>query len=122
MPVLRNLDRKAPATPNGRVRNYLANRELGAAVSTIHENIVNPGGVIPWHAHPVEEIIVVLEGSGVYETAEGAEPYGPGDVLIIPAGVDHLLRNAGDVPIKQLCFFPGDSATTWTDKEVYAGH
>jgi quercetin dioxygenase-like cupin family protein len=82
MPVLKNLLGKSPSAPNGRLRSYLANDVLGTKRSTIHENVINPGGSVPWYAHAVEEVIVVLEGSGECQTEEGTEVYGAGDARL----------------------------------------
>ena len=41
------------------------------------------------HSHG-EEVAVVLSGSGTFETQDGERcAIGPGDVLVIPAGVEH---------------------------------
>jgi quercetin dioxygenase-like cupin family protein len=121
MPVLKDLERKAPATPNGRVRNYLASRQLGAAC-TIHENLINPGGIVPMHHHTIEEVIVVLEGTGEFTSDDGVETYRGGDVIIVPARMKHRIRNIGPIPIRQIAFFAGDSGTQWDEAEVAEGH
>ena len=56
----------------------------------------DPGYVAPRHTHFGEEIIYVLEGTLVYEV-EGRPPttYKAGDVLIVPAGAIHSVRNIG---------------------------
>ncbi len=56
----------------------------------------DPGYVAPRHTHFGEEIIYVLEGTLVYEV-EGRPPttYKAGDVLIVPAGATHSVKNIG---------------------------
>ena len=56
----------------------------------------DPGYVAPRHTHFGEEIIYVLEGTLVYEV-EGRPPttYKAGDVLIVPAGAIHSVKNIG---------------------------
>ena len=103
MPVLKNLLGKSPSEPTGRLRNYLANEALGTKQSTIHENVINPGGSVPWHVHSVEEIIVVLEGFGECQTEHGTETFACGDVIILPEGQRHSLRNIGRVPLRHPC-------------------
>ena len=63
MPILRGRLGKVPSGPKARVRNFIANKELGTQ-SDIHENVLSPGVVLPWHFHVTEEVIVVLEGRG----------------------------------------------------------
>src|SRR5882757_2541394 len=64
MPILRGVLGKVPSGPKARVRNFIANKELGTQ-SDIHENVLSPGVTLPWHFHETEEVIVVLEGRGV---------------------------------------------------------
>jgi uncharacterized cupin superfamily protein len=117
MPVLRQILGKIPSDPKSRVRNFIANRALGTARSDIHENVINPGVTVPWHFHATEEVIVVLEGEGECRSDEGSDRYRAGDVIILPARMKHSLRNCGDVPIRQLCFFPDDPCTQFLEEE-----
>jgi quercetin dioxygenase-like cupin family protein len=116
MPIFRKVLGKVPSGPKARVRNFIANRELGTQ-SDIHENVISPGVVLPWHYHETEEVIVVLEGDGECRTEEGTEDYSAGDVVIIPPRVKHSLRNSGNKLIPQICFFPGDPATTFLEND-----
>ena len=56
-----------------------------------------PGAAFPRHTHPGEEIINVLEGSLEYQV-DGKPPVTlkAGDVLFIPAGAVHAVRNVGN--------------------------
>jgi quercetin dioxygenase-like cupin family protein len=56
----------------------------------------DPGYVSPRHTHFGEEVIYVLEGTLVYEVA-GRPPttYKAGDVLLVPAGAIHSVKNIG---------------------------
>lgn len=58
----------------------------------------DPGYVAPRHTHPGEEIIYVLEGTLEYRI-EGQPPatVKPGDVLFVPAGTIHSVKNVGSV-------------------------
>lgn len=55
---------------------------------------IAPGATAPWHRHPGEEVIYVIEGTLEYQL-EGQEPVTlkTGDVLFVPAGVAHKARN-----------------------------
>ena len=65
------------------------------AVQVIVE--IDPGVTSPWHTHPGEEIIYVLEGSLEYQL-KGEPPVTlkAGDVLFIPAGTIHTARNVSN--------------------------
>jgi quercetin dioxygenase-like cupin family protein len=116
MRILRNVLGKNPTRPKGRVRNFIANKELGT-VSDIHENVISPGVTVPWHFHETEEVIVVLEGNGECRSEQGTEAYSAGDVIILPARMKHSLHNSGDAVIRQICVFPDDPATMFLEAE-----
>jgi len=97
----------------------VADEALGARSCSVHENVLNPGAVVPWHRHGVEEIIVCLAGTGEC-TFEGGLPetYQAGSVVVIPAGTPHTLRNAGEDRLCQLAILGGPSpATLWLEPE-----
>jgi quercetin dioxygenase-like cupin family protein len=57
---------------------------------------IAPGATAPWHRHPGEEVIYVIEGSLEYQL-DGKSPatFKAGEVLFIPAGVAHKAHNPG---------------------------
>jgi len=116
MPILRGVLGKVPSGPRARVRNFIANKQLGTQ-SDIHENVISPGVTVPWHFHETEEVIVVLEGTGECTTDQGTEQYRAGDIIILPPRVKHSLRNSSHTLIRQICFFPGDPATHFLEEE-----
>jgi quercetin dioxygenase-like cupin family protein len=58
---------------------------------------IAPGATAPWHRHPGEEVIYVIEGTLEYQL-EGKSPatFKAGEVLFIPAGVAHKAHNPGN--------------------------
>jgi mannose-6-phosphate isomerase-like protein (cupin superfamily) len=62
------------------------------------------------HQHAgCEEVIVILAGSGVFETGEDGSTttaVGPGDVIVVSPGEPHRTRNTGTGDLVSLCFFP----------------
>lgn len=65
-----------------------------------------PGAVAPNHHHPGEEIVYVTEGALEYRL-EGRPPMTlrAGDVLFIPYGVNHEVRNVGDGSAAELATY-----------------
>lgn len=52
------------------------------------------GKTFDWHHHDgVEEIMVVLKGSGEVYDEDGIYEYSVGDVFIFPADVEHKIHN-----------------------------
>ena|SRR3990167_1795595 len=58
-----------------------------------------PGGKsYNWHKHDdIEEIMVVLKGSGMIHDRDGEYSYSAGDVFIFPSNTDHKIVNPTDV-------------------------
>lgn len=86
----------ATPTPSGVTRTDLQRHDLSiAGRETIQARIdIAPGAVAPWHRHPGEEVIYVIEGTLEYQL-EGQPPVTvtAGQVLFVPAGVAHMARN-----------------------------
>jgi quercetin dioxygenase-like cupin family protein len=82
----------------GVTRTDLQRHELSApGRETVQARIdIAPGVTAPWHTHPGEEIIYVLEGSLEYQLeGQPAKVFKPGEVLFVPAGVPHKAVNIG---------------------------
>lgn len=55
------------------------------------------GKTFDWHNHEgVEEIMVVLSGSGEVHDEDGVYSYTPGDVFVFPANIQHKIHNPTD--------------------------
>jgi len=90
--------RVAQAQRPGTKRTDLQRRDLSVPGREVVQVRVDfdRGYVSPKHTHPGEEIIYVLEGALEYQV-EGHPPatYKAGDVLLIPAGAIHWVKNIG---------------------------
>ena len=88
----------AQAQQAGTRRTDLQRHDLSAPGREVVQVRVDfdPGYVSPRHTHPGEEIIYVLEGSLEYEV-EGKPlvRVKAGDVLFVPAGTIHSVKNVG---------------------------
>jgi quercetin dioxygenase-like cupin family protein len=65
-----------------------------------------PGALAPGHSHPGEEIVYAIEGSMEYQL-EGRPPVTleAGEVLFIPAGTIHSVKNVGNVNAAELATY-----------------
>ena len=86
------------AQQQGVKRTELQRHELsvpGREVIQVRVDL-DPGVTFPLHSHPGEEIIYVIEGEWEYQVeGRGAMTLKAGDVLFIPAGVNHGAKNVG---------------------------
>ena len=76
-------------------------------ITLIVEEIA-PGDRIPLHTHPINEVIVILEGSAEVTLGDDAKRVGPDSVVFIPAGTPHGTRNTGTTPIRLHAMFPSE--------------
>jgi quercetin dioxygenase-like cupin family protein len=89
-----------PSSPQGVSRTDLQRHDLSIeGRETVQARIdIAPGATAPWHRHPGEELIYIIEGTLEYQL-EGQVPVTlkAGQVLFVPAGVAHKARNRGTV-------------------------
>ena len=55
-----------------------------------------PRGQDPQTPHTRDEVYVVVAGRGQFRNGERRHPFGPGDVLFVPAGVVHRFEEFSD--------------------------
>ena len=118
MPIHHNMLGSIP-TATERTFVAVADASLGAQTLSVHENVLNPEAVVPWHQHEVEEVIVCLSGIGEC-TFQGraSEQYRAGSVLIIPPRTLHTLTNIGSERLIQIAVLGGASpGTKWLDTD-----
>jgi quercetin dioxygenase-like cupin family protein len=67
---------------------------------------LGPGVVAPRHSHPGEELVYVVEGTLEYRL-DGRPPVTlkAGDVLFIPAGTVHAVKNVGSSKASELATY-----------------
>ncbi len=67
----------------------------------VHES-TQPMGAEPVALHPIQhsELIVIREGDVMFDHDGKSEKAGPGDVIYVPLGTVHRVRNVGSVPAK----------------------
>jgi quercetin dioxygenase-like cupin family protein len=98
----------AAAQQQGVKRTELQRHDLsmsGREVIQVRVDL-DPGVAFPLHSHPGEEIIYVLEGEWQYQVeGKGAMKLKAGDVLFIPAGVNHGAKNVGSVRGSELATY-----------------
>lgn len=86
----------APPVREGITRTDLQRHDLSiAGHETVQARIdIAPGAIAPWHRHPGEEVIYIIEGALEYQL-EGQPPVTlkAGDVLFVPTGTAHMARN-----------------------------
>ena len=75
---------------------------------TLIVEVIAPGDRIPLHTHPMNEVIVILEGGPEVTLGDETREVGPGTVVFIPAGTPHSTRNATTAPVRVHAMFPSE--------------
>ena len=76
-------------------------------ITLIVEEIA-PGDRIPLHTHPINELIVILEGRPEVTLGAETQEVGPGTVVFIAAGTPHGTRNTSTSPVRIHAMFPSE--------------
>jgi mannose-6-phosphate isomerase-like protein (cupin superfamily) len=63
---------------------------------TLSVELYAPRGRDPQTPHTRDEVYVVVEGSGRFRNGGETHPFGPGDLLFVPAGVEHRFEDFTD--------------------------
>lgn len=66
------------------------NPRIVADLNDSHVKLVKVQGEFVWHSHAEEdELFLVLQGTLTIELRDGAVAVGPGEMVVIPKGVEH---------------------------------
>ena len=63
------------------------------AHGSLEVELYAPRGHDPQSPHTRDELYVVAAGSGTFFNGTDRRPFGPGDLLFVPAGVEHRFEN-----------------------------
>lgn len=67
---------------------------------------IEPGGHTPFHAHPWEHEVYILDGQGQLNTGTNPIPIKKGDFALVSPGEKHQFENTGDTRLTFLCIIP----------------
>ena len=74
--------------------------------------LVKAAGDFRWHSHPeTDELFLVIEGTLHMEFRDRTEVLGPGEMIVVPAGVEHFPR-VPEGEVKVLVIDPADTPNT----------
>jgi mannose-6-phosphate isomerase-like protein (cupin superfamily) len=63
---------------------------------TLSVELYAPRGRDPQHPHTRDEVYVVVRGSGQFRNGAVRHPFAPGDLLFVPAGIEHRFEDFSD--------------------------
>jgi quercetin dioxygenase-like cupin family protein len=92
--------------------------DVGASASGSSLLEVEPGKRLPRHTDSAEETIVVVDGTASVILGEEPDELDAGGVALIPKGVPHEVRNAGDEPLRFVAVYAAPDVVTTYEEEV----
>lgn len=91
-------------------------REHGLADISLMFGELQPGTGPGLQRHTYEEAPIIHEGCGVLTIGETTVEAGPGDIILVPAGVPHRFVNTGDGPMRQTAVHAAETvAIEWLE-------
>jgi mannose-6-phosphate isomerase-like protein (cupin superfamily) len=63
---------------------------------TLSVELYAPRSHDPQSPHTRDEVYVVVQGNGMFRNGDTRHPFGPGDLLFVPAGVVHRFEDFTD--------------------------
>lgn len=106
MPVFREKDIKVREIFPGVRLTQAIQYDNGSQATTMGKIVIAPGCQIPPHTHPVDDCMIVLEGSGELYTETGSVPVEAGCHLWAPGNTRHGVRNTGTKPFVMIYTWP----------------
>jgi mannose-6-phosphate isomerase-like protein (cupin superfamily) len=118
MPVLR-----APAGPThdlgGARFTSLATPSRGSTDTSVWIVEIAAGTPATPHSLTREEVFVVMEGTASVRISGHADEARAGDAIVVPAGPEFELANAGDGPLRLVCCLPVGGQGRLTDGSTF---
>lgn len=95
----------AEGIPGVSVR-WVINKGDGAPNFAMRVFDVQPGSASPYHTHPWEHEVFILQGEGVVRTAHGEEPFREEYVVYVAPNEEHQFVNQGEDILRFICLIP----------------
>jgi quercetin dioxygenase-like cupin family protein len=95
-----------PGAENIQIR-WAIGEDDGAPNVALRVFDVFEGGHTPFHDHPWEHAVYVLDGEGTVARPDGStEPVRAGDVVYVPPNEKHSFSNSGAATLRFICVIP----------------
>lgn len=76
------------------------------AFANVNLILIPPGCEVGWHHHAMQvETVFLLQGQSILTINSSEQPLNAGQIVAIPLGVEHALRNSGTEPVELMAIF-----------------
>ena len=87
------------------VRDGVSRRVFTGDGATLAWTTLEPGHAPRPHSHEHEQIVYIISGRVRFTVGDDVAEVGPGDVLLVPPGVQHFAETIGSEPAVDLSIF-----------------
>ncbi|HEY1776643.1 MAG TPA: cupin domain-containing protein [Solirubrobacteraceae bacterium] len=87
------------------VREGVSRSVFSGEGATLAFTTLEPGHTARPHSHSYEQIVYVLEGELLFVVGDEEVVMGPGDMLVVPPGIEHWAETLGAVPAVDMSVF-----------------
>jgi len=94
-----------PEAPGVSIRWVITDKD-GAPSFAMRVFDVQPGAASPYHQHPWEHEVGILEGKGAVRSETGDTPVEAGYVVLVRPGEMHQFVNTGEGLLRFICLIP----------------
>ncbi len=100
----------SPAEVTGMVslREMITSRD-GAPNFALRVFDLHPGATTPFHAHPWEHEVFIVQGEGHVRGTERTLPFKAGDSIFVPPGETHCFAADSGAAVQFICVIPNPS-------------
>ena len=106
MKVSKYLDTSPTQELPGVLKREVINAGDGAPNFCMRVFEVEPGSSTPYHTHPWEHEVYILEGEGVARSEQGETPVSRDSVVFVPPDENHCFMNNGTETLRFICVIP----------------
>lgn len=85
---------------------WLLSRKDGAENFAMRMIEVELGGSTPFHSHPWEHEVYVVEGESIVRISDECQHVKEEYVVYVPPGAKHTFKNSGKKVLKMICVIP----------------
>lgn len=85
---------------------WLITKEMGAPSFAMRLFEMESKGYSPFHSHPWEHEVFILEGEGIVVSEGGEKKFKTGDAIFVLPNEKHQFRNTGSKILRFLCLVP----------------
>ena len=106
MVIKKHLDVAASEEMPGVMKRDVISAADGAPNFCMRVFELQPGASTPYHNHPWEHEVYLIDGEGVVVSEEGESPIGSESVVFVPENEQHCFRNTGKDKMHFVCVIP----------------